>query len=166
MELYELIQALKVQSIADLFEPDADSIWRWYCRNYSKAFFTPLYQVMNLDPQHVILSVLENNLEPAGGENLEDNVEDLLERVYAIEDPTYESMKRKELEEIDSEIERIEALRIKENRPIHKSLKVPDVFKKTLLKEEKVEAPKIPPSGGINLSYLAEQDSEGGGFKD
>jgi hypothetical protein len=165
MDFWDLLQSLRAQSIADLVVPDEAAIWRQYCRKYSKTFHTPLHAVFELDPEHVVLSVLEDNLENAGGENLDENIDDLLERIYAIEDPNYESMKAAELAEIDKQIEEEEAERVRLNKPLHAKLQkiLPE---NTLLENKKPEAPKIPPSGGINLSYLAEQDSADGGFED
>ena len=52
---------LRVQAVLDTLEQD-DSYWyRYFCREYSRSFFTPLAEVFKLPFSLVYQNVLENN---------------------------------------------------------------------------------------------------------
>jgi hypothetical protein len=164
MDFQDLADALRAQAIANLLSPTAESVYRKICRAYSKRFNTPLHQVMELSPEFVILNYFEDDLEDI---DIDDNLDVLMDRIYSIEDPEYESIKKEEFDAFAEQAEEEERLRLESGKPIHPALAkettllgVPDQ-KNT---PEKDEPPKdnLPKGGYVNLSYLEREESEGG----
>lgn len=154
IEFKDLLEYCQALAIANKMNPTEDSTWRSLCRDYSEAFHTPLYLVLEMDPEHVILNVYEKQAE---GMDIEDynKLEHILDTLRTIEDPNYEAVKNKEQEEFDRKAEEEEEQRVKENRPVY----VPK--KKSLFGKASPPEKKLPTGGSINLDYLAKQDSEG-----
>lgn len=145
-DLFDLCQ---VEAIASKLAPDELSIYRYYCRQYSKLFHTPLHVVQTMDPILVITEVIEDRLDP---KDEFENVEQWLDVVYAAEDPAYESQRKQEEESYLAEAEEEEAERVRIGKPIHPSLKG-----ETTLVPEK---PTIPKSGGINMAAMRHLEKE------
>lgn len=153
MDFKSLTEYCQALALASKLSPDEEAVWRYMCRTYSKKFSTPLQEVMELDPEHVILSVYEEQLDEL---DPEEHVEKMLDMVYALEDPEYEAQKANELEEFIAQAEEEEIERVKNKKPIHRALRYEsEVSLKNLPDPE-------PKSGSINLAYLEREEAEGG----
>lgn len=153
IDLRELIETCKAEAIASRFYPTESDHWHWFCREYSKLFHTPLFHVMTeLSPEHVILSVFEEQLENRSLQKRED-VEYLVEQIRRLEDPNYDANQEKEIQDLIASAEAFEEVRVKEGRPI------PGIGKQIpqTLEPEK----ELPKQGYVNLAYLEKEDSEG-----
>lgn len=140
MSFRDLIQYCKAKSIADALQPDELAIWRSACRSYSEYFNTPLKEVEKLDPEHVFLSTFEKQLDDI---DVEKNVEQLLEQLYRIKDPDYDSKEEKNLEDFIKNVEK----KAKEEEK-----------KKSLLEKEKKEEKKQPSGGSVDFSNLPDEE--------
>lgn len=167
MTLAELLESCEAEALLGKLESTEETVWRYICRQYSIKFHTPLHVVMNdLDPREVILAHYEGQLEDV---DTEENIEKLLDSVYTLQDPEYAQQKRDDLANDIKQYEAEEAARIKAGRPIHKAMANddsplgPDLPKKTsnVATEE-----TRPTHGSINLSYLEDDESNGGGFRE
>ena len=146
MSLQDVIDSIRAGAISDLLMPTEEYVWRRFCRAYSKTFHTPLHQVLEMEPAEVILAIEEERYE---GIDITDKAEELLEIIYSIEDPNYEFLKKKELEEIDKKIMEDEAERIRLGKPIHPAMKSTE---NSIFKNEKSEGQKIyTPLGGYKF---------------
>jgi len=153
IDFSELLEYCRIEAIASKMAPTEDSIYRSICRDYSEMFHTPLHQVLEMDPMHVVLNVYEKQAE---GMDIEDyqKLELIMDTILGIEDPNYEAKKSKEQEEFDRQAELEEEERIKAGRPVYQAKK------KTLPANENPADKKLPTGGSINLDYLAKQDRE------
>jgi hypothetical protein len=149
------IEACKSKAIADKLDPTEDSIYRSYCREYSMLFSTPLKEVNEMDPKDVLLPIMEHHLEDA--DPLQ-NLEELLEQIYFLEDPEYAKEKLSELKAFIKEAEEEEERRIAEGRPIHKDL-ADEVTLNPVAKTPPTPPKNLPQSGGINLAYLEKEET-------
>jgi hypothetical protein len=159
----DLLEYCQVEAIASKVSPTEDSVWRGLCRQYSKKFHTPLNQVLEMDPEHVILNVYEDQAEEMETEDYQ-KLEHIMDMIRTIEDPNYEAQKQNEQDEFDRQAEEEEAARVAAGKAVHPSLqrKLNQKMAEDKAKKEGEEAPKEPPKQGfIDLSYLAKQDSEG-----
>ena len=155
MDFKELLDYCKVQAISSTLASDELSVWRSICRSYSKKFHTPLHLVLEMDPEEVMLSEFEDQLD----DFKEEDVENVLEQIYMIEDPNYVAAEREDLKEFMAKAERDEEERLRLGKPIHKELKNEVSIKETLPKKvEPLKEPK-PTGGSLNLSYLEKLDS-------
>lgn len=151
-DLNELIQTLKAEAIANKISPNEAAYWRWVCRQYSTNFFTPLKEVLEMDPEHVILNVFEQQLEDL---DPEEHIEELMRKIYAIEDPNYEADQEKDLQDFIAMAEEEEEERLSKGRPVHwQEFDEPTLQTKTVPKEE------FKKEGYVNLSYLEDSDDE------
>ena len=152
LEFKDLLDFCQAEAIANKLQPTEASVYRALCRSYSKMFHTPLREVLDMDAEHVILNVYEEQLESADEEKYE-HLEKMIDTIYQIEDPNYERTKSEAFEEDIAMYEREEAERIRLGKPIH-----PSLAKKgepTLVPE-----PELPKHGSIDLSYLEKLDQE------
>jgi hypothetical protein len=149
----ELLEYCQAEAIASKVAPTEDSTWRSLCRDYSEMFHTPLYLVLEMDPEHVILNVYEKQAESMDIEDYQ-RLEHIMDTILGIEDPNYEAKKTKEQEEFDRQAELEEEERIKAGRPVYQAKK------KTLPKNDETPEKKLPTGGMVNLDYLSKQDSE------
>lgn len=147
MGLQELIDSCQAMALVHKFEPDEISVYRSYCRKYSKTFHTPLHQVLKMDPEHVILSVYEDRLSEV---DIEENTEELLDMINSLADPEYEKQQKEEIDRFVEQVEEEEKQRIAKGKPIHPALK----------DENETAIKSLPKSGGINLSYLEDDDNK------
>lgn len=149
MDLTDLIDYCKAQAIANALEPTQDSIWRQMARSYSKTFSTPLHEVMELDPEMVILSHFENQMDSI--KDVEERLEEFLDTIYGIEDPEYQKQKESELNDFIKQSEQEEEGRVEKGKPIHPAMKNDSTLAPP-------EVKKLPVSGGINASYFNEEN--------
>lgn len=153
IEFKDLVEYCQAEAIASRMTPTEDSVYRAICREYSEMFHTPLPQVLELDPEHVILNVYEKQAESMDIEDYQ-KLERILDTLRSIEDPNYEATKNKEQEEFDRQAELEEEERIKAGRPVYQAKK------KTLPKNDETPEKKLPTGGSINLEYLSKADRE------
>jgi hypothetical protein len=155
LHIVDVIEFCQVEAIANKISPNAASRWRNFCRIYSKAFSTKYTEVLEMDPEFVITAVFELELDSV---DVTDKMEELMDRVYSIEDPNYEAAKEHDLQEfIDQALEEEEE-RLKKGKPIF----IPRKRKQEVKVEKKPEEkPKeLPKEGYLNLSYLAKEEEE------
>jgi hypothetical protein len=156
MSFSEILELAQAQALSDRLHPTEISVYEKFCREYSKLFSTPLHEVLDMSMEHVLKNLFSDSLAQW---STEDDLDQFLDLVGSLQDPEYDAKKEKQRREEMRNIEEQEALRIKENRPIHESL-VP--------KQPKAEVPKqLPKSGGINmeaLRHIQNEESEGGKF--
>lgn len=150
MAFRDLLDLAKAQAIKDKLSPTELSVYKSFCRDYSEAFHVPLPQVYLMNPEEVIGEVFAKQLDNV---EVEDNIESMLEQIYAIEDPDYELSKEEELKDFIEEAEAEEEERVKDNRPIHRSKK----------RSEKlaVAEPENKPTGGtVDFSSLNDKNEK------
>lgn len=153
IDFKDLLEYCQAEAICSRMIATESAVWRRICREYSKLFHTPLHEVMKMDPEHVVLSVCE---EQASDMDIDDynKLEGIMDTIRSIEDPNYEVARKDEQDEFDRQAELEEEQRIKEGRPVY----VPK--KKTLPKKAEEPAKKLPTGGMVNLDYLSKIDSE------
>lgn len=150
LNLTDLIDTFKAVAIANAFERDQLALYRFICRKYSEKFHTPLHVVeKDLSPEHVLLHYFESQIDEM---NVEEHLEDLLEMVYQIEDPNYDSEVERELQDFAEMAEEEEKRRIAEGRKIWE--------KKKKIQPPQEPAVDLPTEGSINLSYLESRTNE------
>jgi hypothetical protein len=148
ISLSDVIDFCRAEALAGKLYPSDVSDWRWFCREYSKTFHTPLDLVMVMEPEHVILCVLEEGLDSRRLKN-KDDAKAVIDELRRLEDPDYEATKAKEMDDWAVGIEDWEDDRVASGAPLPKKIKV----------GQKIEEPKeLPKEGGINLSYLQEEE--------
>lgn len=153
MDFKEVLDYCKAEAILNTLQATEESVWRTICRSYSQHFATPLHMCLDgtIDPIEIIKAEFERQLEDFDEEK---DLEAMLDQIYLLEDPEYEKEKREELANFIKKIEKEEAERIRLGKPIHKGIKA----------EPELDSPsrkKLPKQGGVNFSYLANQESEG-----
>lgn len=153
IEFKDLLEYCQAEAIASKMNPTEDSVWRALCRDYSEMFHTPLYLVLEMDPEHVVLNVYEKQAEGMDTEDYQ-KLEHIMETLRGIQDPDYDFKKNKEQEEFDRQAELEEEERIKAGKPVWQPKKKP------LFAKEQAPEKKLPTGGSINLDYLAKQDRE------
>lgn len=150
----DLLNYCKAQAILNTLEATEESVWRSMCREYSRAFYTPLHLVLQMDMEEVMLAVFENQLAEYDSDK---DLEALLDKIYVLENPAYEKQKQEELEEFIDKAEMEEQERLKSGKPIHPTLRGETTLKNT---PENGEPPKEnkPTGGSVNLAYLAREE--------
>lgn len=160
MDFYSLFELAQIKAIHSAIEPSMDSIWRLRCREYSEKFHTPLHVVINeLEPMFVLQQLYESDFPPS---ILDDELEDLLEKLYQIKDPSYTKMSKEELEELVDNVLNREIARSKKNKK--------DITQETIIADVQKEEIKKQKSGSMNFKELekldSQQESSLSGFKD
>ncbi|NJO48153.1 MAG: hypothetical protein HC840_00395 [Leptolyngbyaceae cyanobacterium RM2_2_4] len=158
IEFKELLEYCQAEAIATRMAPTELSVWRGICRTYSEKFHTPLAQVLEMDPEHVILNVYESQAEDMDIEDYQ-KLEHILDTLKGMEDPDYDAKKAKEQEEFDRQAELEEEERVKSGKAVHPSLQK-KLDAKRLLEKGEPEPPKKPTGGMVNLDYLSKIDSQ------
>jgi hypothetical protein len=165
MNFYDLIHHAELLAIGVALSPTPESIYSIRCREYSDRFRTPLHEVYDLDPMFVLKNLYEDKYQPS---EIHDEMEDLLDKLYTMQDPTYSRMNKQDLEDMVDAVMNKEIKRLAKTKdPITGELKNPLLAKKTSDKEVK----PIPPKGG-SMSFesleMSDEAAEGnkGGFKD
>lgn len=153
MDFKDLLDTLQAEAISNKLYPTDSAVWRQICRNYSQKFSTPLYLVESMEPEHVVLNFYEDQLEDI---DIDDKIQSMMEIIYRIEDPNYESDEEAELQDFIEEAEVREKERLKKGLKPHQLKKLST--KKSLPENEiPVQAPL---EGGLNLKYM-ESEEEG-----
>lgn len=150
MNLNDIIEFCKAQALSYKLYPSEESNYRWFCREYSKTFHTPLDQVMSMDPEHVILCILEENLDHKRISDRED-FESIVKDLRILEDPDYDSNQEKELDEFVAGIEEWDKNRNKSGTGIPT---------KNINKFKDEKLPEAPKKGFVNFSYLEDSQNE------
>lgn len=162
MNIKDLLDYCRAQAIINTLGNDEVSVWRSICRTYSNKFATPLHLCLNgtIPAEDIMLAVFEDQLE----DFKEDDLENLLDTLYGIEDPEYERRKEDDLEEFMEKAERDEEERLRKGKPVHKSSndEVSLSSKKTVLKKPLREEPLK--GGGVDFSHIQDEEKEGGKF--
>jgi hypothetical protein len=141
MDFYDLLQLSELRAIHSALQPTLDSVWRIRCRTYSERFHTPLHEVVRLDPEFVLQHLNESKYQPS---EIEEEMEEILDVLMKIKDPTYSRMSATEVEDL------VDAVMNKE---------IKRVGKKKQSKEVELPKPKIPKSGGMDFKALEESES-------
>jgi hypothetical protein len=156
---YELAEYCKAEAIAAKLTGGEVSDWRYFCREYSKTFFTPLHVVMTLSPEHVILSVFEDQLGKRNV-NVPEDLEAITEEIARLQDPDYDSTKEKAIDLYVAGLEEWERQRVAKGLPIPKPLhKRKKVQEEPALAQEQELPPDLPKQGFVDLSRF-NQDEE------
>lgn len=155
MDFRDLLDLCQSEALANRFSPTEKSIWESHCRTYSKKFHTPLSQVLEMTPEHVMSNVYEDQLSDI---DPEEKIEDLLDWIYALEDPSYERKKEEDLDEFVKKAEREEEQRLTSGTAIHSSIK--EVSNRKIDSDQKdIENSILPTEGSLDLSYLEKEES-------
>jgi hypothetical protein len=141
----DLLDYCQAKAISNKLEINEESFWNHICRQYSKKFHTPLKEVYNLDPEHVVLTYYEEQLQEI---DVKDNIEQILDIIYSLEDADYDQSKEKEIQEFIKQVE---------SKEKNKQTKINKPSKKTLPKQENLEQKNNPQGGYLNLGYLENQ---------
>jgi hypothetical protein len=155
MNFSDLVETSTAVALASKLYPDEAAIWLRYCRSYSKLFYTPLLQVMDLNPEFVITQVMSDQLAEW---DVEERMEDLLDIIGGLKDPEYDAKRERAIRESDQKMEEEERQRLKEGKAVHKSLEKD----KRVITKEKPAAPKkeLPKSGGINMNLIKQLQND------
>ena len=157
ISLYDLIEYCQAKAIGQRFSPTEETVYRQICREYSKEFSTPLAEVKEMDPLEVILEVYENRY---GNFELSENLEQVFDLIYTLEDPDYAKSRMDEFKDFIKAAEEEEEERQATGRPVHKALADEVSIKNSLPKDPPVQEQKMPQRGSINLSYLENEESD------
>ena len=159
-DLLSLLELSQIKAIGNAIDPTLESIWQLKCREYSKTFHTPLHVVLDLDPELVLDSLYAEKY----GLGIEDSeIEDLLEILYKIKDPTYSKISREEMEAMVDMVINKETARLKKQKVVETSLPG----------DKPIEINPVKPqvkSGGMNFADLEKQEAgqelNGEGFEE
>lgn len=154
MILQLLFEYYHANAILDKLEPTELFVWESVCRTYSKRFFTPLHQVLEMNPEFVIKHVFADQYADI---ELKDDINEILDILMKIEDPEYERLQDEELEKFATQSVKEETQRLASGKSIMQSVKEGLVSKRKSIHEP----PEVLKSGFIDLSYLAKSDNEG-----
>lgn len=145
-DFYNLFELAQLRAISNAIEPTIESIWAMKCREYSQAFYTPLHVVVNeLDPMFVLQSLYETHYTPA---SVDEELEEILEKLYKIENPLYEKISKEEMENLVDQVLNKELKRLGKKKEISKKIELP---------KKEVEQPK---SGFMKFDELEKQESQ------
>lgn len=133
MIFHDLLIYCKLKAIDTMLNPSEESLWRSITRAYSTRFHVPLPQVRDMDPEEVIIEVLE-----ARNEDVDefDEIEGILEDILKIENPGYEKAQKADMDVFIKNMAKREQARLdaedeKEERRTNKLRKQPDKPKPT-----------------------------------
>jgi hypothetical protein len=150
IDFFSLFEYCELKAINACLDPTPDSVWRIRCRQYSVQFHTALHVVMNeLDPMMVLQALYEDKYHPS---IIEQEGEDLLEKLYLIKDPTYRRVSKEEEEQmVDAVLNREIARAAKKKRPTQETIQA---------EIKKAESKPLPKSGGMDFGNLEEIDGK------
>jgi hypothetical protein len=151
IRLAEIIESCKAEALAGRFSPSEVTDWRYFCREYSKTFHTPLHLVLEMAPEQVILAVLEDQLSRKNL-NVTEELEQVIEEVRRLQDPNYDANAEKVMDDFVKFAEAQEAERIKRGDPI------PGPKKKGMQKLQ--PEPEKPTQGFVDLSRFSTETEE------
>jgi hypothetical protein len=155
--LREIVEFCKADALAYRLMPSEVSDYRYFCREYSKMFHTPLHIVFTLPPENVILAYFEEEFEKKNL-SIDDDFDSVVEEVRRIEDPEYDATQEKEFSEFVEGIELFEEGRLArgDGIPNPRKKKVNAPPEATLDDEPN---PDLPKQGSIDMSRF-NQDEE------
>lgn len=159
MNPYDIFELAQLRAIHSAIEPTSDSIWRMKCRDYSVRFHTPLHVVMNeLDPLMVLQALYEDQFHPS---IVDEELQELLDKLYVIKDPEYSRMSKEETEElVDSVL----------NKELERASRKKRITQQTIEKEIKEAEVIKPKQGSMSFGDLEKIDEEAeankSGFED
>lgn len=150
IDYYDLLEISQIKAIHSALEPSAASIFRIKCRQYSERFHTPLHVVMNeLDPILVLEALFEDQFPPS---IIEEECEDILDRLYTIKDPSYRRMSKEETENlVDSVLNKEIARLTKSNKKAPTPQSIQEAVKEAQVK---------PKSGGMTFGDLEKLETK------
>ncbi len=149
MDFYSLIEYCQLKAMNSCIDPSLESIWNLKCREYSLLFHTPLHVVHTLDPTFILTNLYEHQYHPS---IVESELEDLLDKLYVIQDPSYTKMSKEEMEAL------VDTVMNKEIARMAKKKKLTPQKIASEIKEETFR----PKSGSMNFSELESLDSRSG----
>lgn len=157
IDFYSLFELSQIKAISFAIDPTIESVWRIRCREYSQKFFTPLHVVMNeLDPLMVLQALYEEKYNPS---IVDEELEELLDILNKIKDPSYSRMSKEELEDL------VDAVL---NKEIVRASKKKNPTQETI--QQEVKAADTPKSGSMSFGDLekidAKSETNKSGFKD
>ena len=161
MDFYTLLEHSQLLAISSAINPTVESIYRIKCREYSVQFNTPLHVVYDLDPCLVLQALFEDQYHPS---IVEEELEELLEKLYKIQDPSYSKVSNEELEDLVDSV-----INFENKRKKNKNTQLKEDIQKTLLKKntfEKVKKPTTPKSGGMSFENIDNDEENLTDFKD
>jgi hypothetical protein len=152
--LSDVVDLCRAEALAGKLYPTELSDWRWFCREYSKTFHTSLNLVETMDPERVILAVLEDGLDSKRLKVRED-ADKVIEELRRLEDPDYDATQAGEFDEFAAGIEEFEANRIADGAPLPKKAgpSHESQVSEAVQKKDKTQ-------GFIDLSYLENSKNE------
>jgi len=139
MSFSSLLEYCKVAALKDLLAPTEETVWKSITRVYSERFHVPLPQVRQMNPEEVISEVFEVELE---GTDPIDNIENILDQIYTIEDPAYKVQKEENMEVFIKKTEKKEQKRLLSDK------------EKELFNREKLRPKNKPTGGSVDFSHL------------
>jgi hypothetical protein len=147
IHLNDVVEFCKAQALAYKLYPSEEADWRWFCREYSKTFHTPLHQVLEMEPEHVILCVFEDMFD---SKRLKDkkHFDQIVDELRRLEDPNYDATKANEMDDWVAGVEEWDDAREEVGLPIP--------IKGVKSAQEK----ELPKEGGINLAYLSKEEEK------
>ena len=152
MNLFELSDLAELRAIDSKLNRTEDSIWRYYERQYSEKFHTPLHQVSELEPLFILQALFESQFDSLSLSE-DGELNSLLDRLYSIQDPNYDAEAEKAELEFNKKAEEEEEERL---------AKLAAKKKKKQKNASEKKSPIDKKNGGIDLSYLASlQETEG-----
>src|ERR1035437_5601595 len=146
LDFYSLFELAQLKAINSALEPSLESIYRMKCREYSVKYHTALHLVYGLNPMDVLQALYEEQYPPS---IVEEECEELLDRLYSMKDPSYSRMTQEETEELVDQVLNKELARAKKKKPI---------TQETIQSEIKADAIK-PKSGSMSFGDLEKQDA-------
>lgn len=137
MDFYKILEYCELKAIQSAVSPTTDSIWRLQCRKYSKEYFTPLHEVVKLDPLFVLQALYEEKYRP---NEIESELEGILENLYTIQDPNYTKISNEDMEELVDQVLNKEIKRLSKKKPTQDNIIA-----------EVIEAESKPKQGSMNF---------------
>ena len=160
MDFYSLFELAQIKAINVAIEPTLESIYRIKCRDYSQQFHTPLHVVMNdLDSMMVLQALYETQYPPS---IVDDELEDLLDKLQKIKDPTYSRMTQQETEDLVDAVLNKELIRLAKKKPITQQTIQEDIKANDIKTQKTTSQPK---SGSMQFNDLEASDSKIEGSK-
>lgn len=156
MSFRDLIETSQSIALADKLAPSDEANWHYFCREYSKTFFTPLHEVLKFDPEFVITQMyaeLFSKLDP------EEQGEEIQDIISSLSDPEFDVKRERAYRDELKRMVEEENERLERGEGVHPSLDKGKAFgaqpepSNEVLKE-------LPKSGGINMNLIRQLQNE------
>ena len=164
MDFKDLLDYCRAEAISNTLANSEVAVWRSLCRNYSKKFSTPLHLCLDgtIPAEDILLAEFEDQLDDFDEDK---HLDAIMETINRLEDPNYDEILNKELEEFMTKVAEEERERIRLGKPIHKAMQKETDLENT--SEKQVEETPKQSKGYVNLAYLQEEEiNQVGGFED